>query len=167
MKKGVKISAGLMTIMTLVSVCYLAFKVGYRDGRSSAREYSVAKVPLEYGIAKTYVAEKLETEPENWYTPDELGIVLVKNEQFEHYNIYIARAHEEKALAWMRDEDFTPQTIKYGEEFLGICFLWVTLGLRESMDLLLIQISAMLGTGWVVVALISSNRVQKLSGARL
>ncbi|MDH5782487.1 MAG: hypothetical protein OEZ35_02295 [Candidatus Bathyarchaeota archaeon] len=166
MKGIVRISVGLMTMITLISVSYVAYKVGYGDGKSYARKYSIAKIPLQYGITKNYVAEKMEAEPENWYTPDELGIVLVKSERFEHYNIFIAREYEEKALTWMQDGEFTPRAIKYGNEFLGIYFLWVTPGLPESVNLLLIQMSTVLGIGWIVIVLIFRNSVQKLSGAR-
>ena len=67
-----------MTVITLISVSLVAYKVGCIDGESYAREYSLVKSPIEYGITKSYSAEKLETEPEEWYTPDELGIVLIK-----------------------------------------------------------------------------------------
>ena len=118
MRKLVKASILLMAILTVIYASAVAYKIGYADGKSRARKYSPVKHPLVYGICNTYSAEKLETEPEEWYTPEELGIVLIKCSHFEdYYHIYLAREHEEKALAWMRDDEFTPHAVKYEDEF--------------------------------------------------
>ena len=167
MKAVVGVSVGLMVIVTMISVGYVGYRAGFTDGKSYAQEYSIVKTPLQYGITKSYVAERLENAPDHWWTPDDLGIVLIKGDQTDSYGIYIARGQEEKAMAWMRDEAFTPQAIKYENEFFGIYYLWVTPGLSESMGLLLVQVSTILGTGWAVVVLISRTRVQKLSAVRL
>jgi hypothetical protein len=167
MKAVVGISAGLMVIATMISVGYVGYRVGFADGESHAQEYSIVKTPLQCGITKSYVAERLENAPDHWWTPDDLGIVLIKGDQPDSCGIYIARKHEEKAMAWMRDEAFTPQAIKYEDEFLGISYLWVTPGLSESMGLLLVQISAILGLGWAAVLLISRSSTQKSSAVRV
>ena len=167
MKAVVGISVGLMVIVTMISVGYVGYRVGFADGESYVQEYSIVKTPLQCGITKSYVAERLENAPDHWWTSDDLGIVLIKGDQTDSYGIYIAREHEEKAMAWMRDEAFTPQAIKYENEFYGIYYLWVTPGLSESMGLLLFQISAILGTGWAAVILVSRSLVQKLSAVRM
>ncbi len=166
MKAVVGISVGSMVIVTLISVGYVGYKVGYRDGASYAQEYSIVKTPLQCGITQSYVAERLENEPERWWTPDDLGIVLIKRVQTDYYSIYVAREHEERAMAWMRDEAFTPQAIKYEDAFFRISSLWVTPGLSESVGLLLVQISAILGLGWAAVILISRSSTQKSSAVR-
>lgn len=141
-----------MVVITALSISQLSYKYGYLDGESHAREYSPAKMPIEYGITKFYQAERLETEPGTWYTPDELGVVLIKSSYFEFYRIYVARKHEDKALAWMRDEEFNPEAVKYMDQFYEIGFVWVTPGLQESFGLLLVRVVMFLGLGWFVTA---------------
>ena len=166
MKAVVGISVGLMVIVTMISVGYVGYRVGFADGESYVQEYSIVKTPLQCGITKSYVAERLENAPDHWWTPDDLGIVLIKGDQTDSYRIYIARKHEEKAMAWMRDESFTPQAIKYESEFFGISFLWVTPGLSESVGPLLVRVSAILGLGWAAVILVFRSSTQKSSAVR-
>ena len=147
MKKIVKAALLLMAVLTMIYASAVTYKIGYTDGESYAREYSLVKHPIEYDIWRAYSAEKLETEPEEWYTPDELGIVLIKSSHFEHYHIFIAREHEEKALAWMRDGEFTPHAVKYEDEFYRISFFWVTPAIPEPQWQ--IPIGVALGLGWV------------------
>lgn len=149
-----RIALGLMVVITVLSISLPSYKYGYLDGESHAREYSLVKTPIEYGITKSYVAERLGTEPGTWYTPDELGVVLIKSSHFGHYYMYIAREHEDKALAWMRDEEFDPEAVKYMGQFYEIWFLWVTPGLSESVGLLLVRVVMVLGLGWFLTAIV-------------
>lgn len=146
-----RVALGLMVVITALSISPLSYKYGYIDGESHAREYSLVKTPIEYGITKSYQAERLGTEPGTWYTPDELGVVLIKSSHFELYYIYIAREHEDKALAWMRDEEFNPEAVKYMDQFYEIGFVWVT-PLHESAGPLLARVIMILGIGWIVTA---------------
>jgi len=146
MKKLMKVTLLLMAIMTVLTLIYagaVAYKMGYADGELHAHEYSVVKHPTHYNIWRHYFAEKLETEPEEWYTPEELGIVLIPG--YDDYDIYIV--DKEKALAWMRDGEFTPHALKYQDEFYRISFLWVTPGLGEWPWRILI--GGVLGLGWI------------------
>ena len=147
MKRIVKASILLMAILTVVYASAVAYKIGYADGESRVRKYSIVRQPIGYGIWRSYSAEKLKTEPAEWYTPEELGIVLIKCRHFEHYHIYIVREHEEKALAWMRDDEFTPYAVKYEDEFYHIVFLWTTPAVPEPNWQ--IPIGVALGLGWV------------------
>ena len=147
MKKLVKASLLLMAVLTVIYASAVTYKIGYADGESHARKYSPVKHPTEYDIWRHYFAEKLETEPQEWYTPEELGIILIINSHFEHYDIFIAREHEEKAFAWMRDHEFTPYAVKYEDEFYQILGLWVTPGI--SGPKWEIPTGIALGAGWV------------------
>ena len=144
MRKIVKASLLLMAILTVV----YAGVVVYANANSSYGSSGDGKEPMEYGIWKSYHAEKLETEPEDWYTPEELGIILVESEVIEgRLGIYIV--DEEKAFPWMRDDEFTPYAVKYEDEFYHIVFLWVTPGLPEHVMQWQIPTGAALGVGWV------------------
>src|SRR4030042_4193047 len=97
MKRVVKAAIILMAILTATYVGVVAYT---NTNLSHSADSNVYRHPTEYGIWRHYVAEKLQREPEEWYTPEELGIVLVKDNHYEnYYDIFII--DEEKALPWM------------------------------------------------------------------
>ena len=144
MRKLVKASILLMAILTVV----YAGLVVYANANSSHGVGSSGdgKEPIEYGIWKHYFAEKLETEPQEWYTPEELGIILVES-KVEEGCFHILIVDEEKALPWMNGTTPEPYAVKYEDEFYRILSLWVTpAGCEPNWQ---IPIGVALGFGWV------------------
>jgi len=145
MKRIVKASILLMAILTVIYfsvVAYANTNSSYDVGLSDD-----GKHPTEYDIWRHYFAEKLGTEPEDWYTPEELGIILVESEVIEG-RFHILIVDEEKAFPWMRDDEFTPYAVKYEGGFYEIFFLWVSPGLPEHVKQWQIPIGIVLGAGW-------------------
>jgi len=147
MKRMVKAVIILMAILTATYVGVVAYT---STNLSHSADSNVYRDPIEYGIWRHYDAEKLQWEPQEWYTPEELGIVLVKDKFPEnYYDIFIV--DEEKALPWMNGTAPMPYAVKYQNEFYRISWLWVTPGLPESVKLKQwqIPIGGLLGVGWV------------------
>lgn len=138
----------LMAILTAVYIGMIVYSNANSSHGVDANGYG--KDPIKYGIWKHYLAKKLETEPEEWYTPEELGIMLVESEVIEgRYHIYIV--DEQKALPWMNGTMPMPYAVKYENNFYRITFLWVTPGLPETVKSWLIPTGIAIGGGWVFI----------------
>jgi hypothetical protein len=135
----------VLTVLYAIAVLYANTSSTYSSGSSSE-----GKHPTEYGIWRHYSAEKLATDPDEWYTPEELGVILVESTVTEgRFSLLIV--DEAKAFPWMRDEEFTPATVQYEDAFYHILFLWVTPGLPDHVRQWQIPIGVALGIGWVFI----------------
>jgi len=130
-----------LTVIYVIAVVYANTNPSYDVGSSDD-----GKHPTEYDIWRHYFAEKLETEPQEWYTPEELGIILVESEVIEG-RFHILIVDKEKAFPWMRDDEFTPSAVKYEDEFYQIFGLWVTPA-PVYVKQWQIPIGVALGAGW-------------------
>jgi hypothetical protein len=145
MKTVVKAALILIAILTAV---YVGVVVYANTNSSYPVNSSDYRDPIEYGIWCHYFAEKLQWEPQEWYTPEELGIILVPSKVTEdRYHIFIV--DEEKALPWMNGTTPMPYAVKYEDKFYRILGLWVEPGLPESVKQRQIPIGGVLGAGWV------------------
>ena len=148
MRKLVKASILLMAILTVIYtglVVYANANSSYDVGSSGD-----GKEPIEYDIWRAYFAEKLETEPQEWNTTEELGIIFDRKMEYAETETYLLLIiDEEKAFPWMRDDEFTPYAVKYEDEFYHIVFLWVSPGLPEHVRQCQIPTGIALGAGWV------------------
>jgi len=151
MKKVLTVTLILMAILTVIYVGAVVY-ANMNANSSNVVDSGGGKHPTEYGIWRHYFA-KLETEPQQWNTTEELGIILVQSKVSEEcYHIYIV--DPEKALPWMKDIIPEPDAIKYEDNFYNIVFLWVTPGLPERgilewVKLLQIPLGVALGACWV------------------
>jgi len=151
MEKWLKAILILLTILTAVYVSVVIY--ANATSARSADSTGDGKDPVEYGIWRHYLDDKLEAEPAEWYTPEQLGIALVRSQVTEErYHIFIA--DEEKALPWMNGTKPMPYAVKYENAFYHIAYLWVTPGLPENAKQWQIPAATGLGAGWAsVVAL--------------
>lgn len=141
MKKIVKAVLFLMIALTVTYVSAVVYANSSVDDSYDYRD------PIEYGVWKHFIAERLETPPNQWNTTEKLGIVLVSSKVMEdRYHIYID--DPERALPWMNGTKPQPFAVKYGDNFYRISFLWVTPG-PESIKQWQIPIGGALGVGWV------------------
>jgi hypothetical protein len=154
LKKRVKVALLLMAVLT---VSYVSVVV-YANANSTYDDSYDYRDPIEYGVWKHFVAEKLETPPDQWNTTEELGIVLVSCKVKEGlYHIYID--DPERALPWMNGTKPQPFAVKYADDFYRISFaLWVTPGLAESIRQWQIPIGVVLGAGWVSVLFLEKGK---------
>lgn len=146
MKKVFTVTLLLTAILTVIYVGVVV----YASANLSYSVDSGGKKPIDYGIWRAYFAEKLETEPQEWNTTEELGIVFgerMKYAEKETYEILIV--NPEKALPWMKDIIPEPDATKYEDNFYNILFLWVTPGLPESVKQWQIPIGGALGACWI------------------
>lgn len=146
-----KMMKAVLVLMAILTVAYVGVVV-YANNNSShnADSGDYGKEPIDYGILRAYFAEKLETEPQEWNTTEELGIIFGdKMEPAETETYLILIVDEEKALPWMNDTIPEPYAVKYGDNFYDIVFLWVELGLPESVKKWQFPTGATLGAGWV------------------
>lgn len=140
-----KMMKAVLVLMAILTVAYVGVVVYANAGSSS-----YGKEPIDYGILRAYFAEKLETEPQEWNTTEELGIIFGdKMESAETETYLILIVDEEKALPWMNGTIPEPYAVKYGDSFYRIVFLWVDLGLPESVKKWQFSTGAALGAGWV------------------
>lgn len=149
MKRVVKAALILMTILTVIYVSVVVY-ANTNSSYNNADSSGYGKKPIEYGILKAYFAEKLDWEPQEWNTTEELGITFgekMKYAETETYGILIV--DEEKALPWMNGTAPMPYAVKYEDKFYNIVFLWVDLGLPESVKQWQILIGVALGAGMV------------------
>src|SRR4030042_1399968 len=150
MKRMVKAVIILMAILTATYVGVVAYA---NTNLSHSADSNVYRHPTEYGIWRHYDAEKLQREPQEWFTPEELGIILVKNKFLEDgYDIFIV--DEEKALPWMNGSAPMPYAVKYQNAFYQISWLWVEPGLRESAMQWQIPIGGVMGAGWIFTGIL-------------
>lgn len=135
--------------MAILTVIYVSAVVYAHTNSSYGVDSSGdGKHPTVYGIWIHYFAEKLETEPQEWNTTEELGIILVQSKVYEErYYIYIV--DPEKALSWMNGTTPMPYAVKYEDKFYQILGLWVTPGLPESVKQWQIALGGALGVCWV------------------
>lgn len=106
----------VLTGVYIIAIAYANITSSYASDSSDN-----GKLPLYYGVWKSYYAEKMEMEPEEWYALEELGIILSEQSTHVEKETYIIRiVDEEKALAWMEYGEFTPQAFEYEEEFFQI-----------------------------------------------
>lgn len=154
MKPYVKVTSIGFLILVVLSVAYfgvVAYTIGYLHGESYTRKHAIVKTPLDYDIWKHYVAEKLQGEPSDWNTTEELGIILVESKVIEgRYHIFIG--DEEKALPWMKGTKPLPNAVKYEDELYQITWLYVTPGVPEPNWL--IPIGVILGAGWILTGIL-------------
>jgi len=142
-----KMMKAVLVLMAILTVVYVGVIV-YANVNSSYDDPYDYRDPIEYGIWKHFIAEKLEVLPDQWNTTEELGIVLVPSKVIEdRYHIYID--DPERALPWMNGTVPEPYAVKYGDNFYNIISLWVTPGLPDSVKLWQFPIGAALGAGWV------------------
>lgn len=147
MKRIVKASILLMAILTVIYSSLVVYaNTNSSDGVGSSGD---GKEPIEYGIWKSYLAEKLETEPQEWNTTEELGIIFSDKIEYAETETYAIRIiDEEKALLWMNSTTPEPYAVKYEDKFYHIIFLWITPGLPEHVRQWQIPIGVALGAGW-------------------
>jgi len=146
MKKSVKAVLILLVILTVIYVS----AVVYASANSSVDTDSSGegKHPTEYGIWRHYHTWKLQGEPQEWYTPEELGVILVPSPVIEdHYYLFIV--DPEKALPWMSGTEPMPYALKYEDKFHSISFLWLTPALPESIKNWQIPVGGALGACWI------------------
>ena len=150
MGRAMMLALGCMILLTVIGVWENAYQVGFFEGRLKEKEAALLKVPWDYGVTRSYHTIKLDNEPTTWHTAEELGIALIRSDDFDDwYWIYIISGQEEKALDWMTQpsQDFTSPVVKYGDEFYEFGWLWVTPGLDRPFHLRF-QISILLALGW-------------------
>jgi hypothetical protein len=141
-----RVSLLLMTVLTVI----YAVAVGYANTNATySSGFPEGTHPTDYGIWKHYMAEKVATEPDEWYTAEELGVFLVEDEAAEGL-FHILIEDEAKALPWMRDEEFMPRALKYEGEFYAITSLWVLPGLPERVRQWQLPMGRVLGAAWIV-----------------
>ena len=155
MKPFVKVAFMVLLLLLVLSVVYsgvVAYTIGYREGELCTHKQAIVKTPIDYGIWKHYVAEKLHGEPIYWNTTDELGVVFIKDRFFDHYDVYIF--DEEKASPWMNGTKPQPsaRAVKYEDELYQIAELWVPPGVGEPNWL--VPIGIFLGAGWILTGIL-------------
>jgi len=118
------------------------------------------KRPTEYGIWRHYYVDKLHREPQEWYTPEELGVTLVPSKFIEdRYHLLIV--DPEKALPWMSGTEPMPYALKYEDKFYRITFAWVTPALPEGIKNWQIPVGGALGIGWVFTGVLFLRWMKK------
>jgi len=143
-----KMMKAVLVLIAILTVAYVGVVVYANTNPSHPVNSSDYRDPIDYGIWCHYFAEKLQWEPQEWNTTEELGIILVPSKVTEdHYHIFIV--DEEKALPWMNGATPMPYAVKYEDKFYRILGLWVTPGLPESVKQWQIPIGGALGAGWV------------------
>jgi len=147
MKRIVKVSILLMATLTVIYFSMVVYaNTNSSDGVDSSSD---GEEPIEYGIWKSYFAEKLETEPQEWNTTEELGIIFSDKIEYAETETYAIRIiDEEKALPWMNGTTPEPYAVQYEDKFYNIVFLWTTPGLPEHVRQWQIPIGVALGAGW-------------------
>ncbi len=154
LKRIVKASILLMAILTVI---YAGLDV-YANANSSYGSSGDGKEPIEYGIWKSYLAEKLETEPQEWNTTEELGIIFGDKMEYAKTETYLLLiVDEEKALPWMNGTTPEPYAVKHEDKFYHIVFLWTTPGLPEHVRQWQIPTGAALGVCWVFSGVLFSR----------
>jgi hypothetical protein len=136
----------VLTVLYAIAVVYVNTSPRC-DGDSSGSD---GKEPMEYGIWKSYFAEKLATAPHEWNTTEDLGIIFadkMKSAKTDTYHVLIV--DEAKALPWMRNEELTPAAVQYEDAFYRLVALWVTPGLPDHVRQWQIPIGVALGVGWI------------------
>jgi len=153
MKMVIKAALVLMTILTVIylaAVVYAAINVDHSRGSNNS-----GKHPIDYGIWIYYFVEKLDWEPHEWNTTEELGIIFgrrVETSGPETYEILIV--DEEKALPWMNGSAPMPNAVNHEENFYHISGLCLIPGPFESFYEWRIPIGAMLGTCWILTGVL-------------
>jgi hypothetical protein len=138
----------ILTVLYAIAVVYVNTNPSYDVGSSSGD----GKEPMEYGIWKSYFAEKLAAAPQEWNTTEDLGIIFADKMEYADTETYAIRIIDEaKALPWMRDEELTPDVVQYEDAFYRLVFLWVTPGLPDHVRQWQIPIGVALGIGWVLI----------------
>jgi hypothetical protein len=153
MKNALKTCIVVMVILTAVYIGLIVYANANSSYNTNSNSYG--KKPIEYGILKSYFGERLETEPQEWNTTGELGIIFgdkVEPAETESYLILIV--DEEKALPWMNGTIPEPYAVKYADNFYHIVFLWIDLGLPESIKQWQVPLTVMLGAGWIFTGLL-------------
>lgn len=157
MRKVLKLVLALMMVLTLTYVGFIAYaNASPSYGVNSSDD---GKVPLEYGIWRAYEAERLETEPQEWNTTEELGITFgekMKSAETETYLILIV--DEKKALPWMNGTTPEPYAVKFVDSFYRIVSLWLTPGLPEPIRQWQFPMGAALGAGWAFTGVLFLRR---------
>jgi hypothetical protein len=147
MKKVLTVILILMVILTVIYVSAVVYS-NMNANSSNVGDSGGGKRPTEYGILRAYFA-KLETEPQEWNTTEELGIMFGKRMRAEKEAYEILIVNPEKALPWMKDIIPEPDAIKYEDNFYNIVFLWVTPGIPEGVNQWQIPLGVALGACWV------------------
>ena len=120
----------ILILLSMTYIWFAAYNIGYENGELFIKDHSILKKPMEYGIYKSFICEERLVEPKKWYTSEELGIVLIKNDHFDYYSVYIKAESKDKALSWMSNYLTESYIVKYDNKFLEIMFRWVEPGLN-------------------------------------
>jgi hypothetical protein len=155
-----KMMKAVLVLIAILTVAYVGVVVYANTNSSHPVNSSDYRDPIDYGIWRHYLAEKLQWEPQEWNTTEELGIILVPSKVTEdHYHIFIV--DEEKALPWMNGTTSEPYAVKYRGSFYRIMFLWVTPGLPENIKQWQLPIGVALGAGWICTGAVFFKESEK------
>lgn len=125
----------VMTIITVIAAIAIVGIV-YANANSSYNNVDYNEVVL--------AADELETQPPSWKTPEELGIIEIKEQQ-GWVQVLVPK---EKADQLQEEQP----VFKHNDKFYQISGLWVTPGLPESVVTPAIAgIVGVTGVGWVYV----------------
>ena len=103
----------LFLVLLVITVAFYG-AVAYAFAVFNHSSNKLGKYPPDCGIPYAYYAQETE-HPGMWYTPEQLGIVLVET-GYSEYPYRILIVDEEKARAWMISGD-PPIDIKYNGKY--------------------------------------------------
>ena len=109
----------IMFLVLLAITVIFGVAVAYANVTASEENTADSewKHPTDYGIMMHFYAKEVKQCPTQYYTPEELGIVLAETTYPDIYDIYIVDA--EKALRWM-SPDIGLLYIKYNDKFYSV-----------------------------------------------
>lgn len=151
--------SAVLLLLTILTVIYIGAVVYANAASSYASDSSDDwKLPTDYNVGRSYHAEKMETEPEEWYTLEQLGVIFSERLQYAEKETYVLLiVDEEKALAWMEYDEFTPHALKHEDKFYKIFWHNATPGLPEHVKRGWgwFPVGALfLGVGWLSVGVV-------------
>jgi len=164
MKRAVIIVLGFMILVTAWLSAVTAYRVGFLEGKLHAEEAALIKDPHHIGVNKLFYTIRLDTEPLTWHTAEQLGVVLIRDNPWENYWIYVVSEQTDRALAWMThaaEENYVLPVVKHGDEFYAIGFYWVDYGWGRTVQSIVIVPLLLLAIGWgifTIVAYISCSQ---------
>jgi hypothetical protein len=127
LKKRVKVALLLMAALTVSYVSMIAYV--YASSTNDRNDV-------------VYGAFEYDSEPSDWYTPEDLGIfsIIELGEGWLH----VAVSKEDEPFPLQEEQPI----FKYKDKFYQVSELWVTPGLPESTKGTLILAACGLGCGW-------------------
>ena len=102
----------VLLVITIAFCATVAYAFAVSDQSTTS---DIGKRPCDYGVLYVYVAEE-EKHPGKWYTPEQLGIVIVPNEKYDFYNVYVV--DPEKAVPWMKEG--LDADVKYNDKYYWV-----------------------------------------------